>query len=55
MQKVAEKSRRKLDPTFGYGGPDEHSSDDEEEEIIQNRRVKRKGKKGKKAPRTTIY
>jgi hypothetical protein len=47
MQKAAEKSRRTLDPTIGYGSLDEHYSDDEEEEIIQNRRVKRKGKKGK--------
>ena len=51
MQKVTEKSRRTLDPTGGYGSLDEHSSDDEEEEIIQSRRVKRKGKIGKKAPK----
>jgi hypothetical protein len=31
MQRVAEKSRRTLDPTSGYGSLDEHSSDDEEE------------------------
>jgi hypothetical protein len=50
MQKAAEKSSRTLDPTIGYGSLDEHSSDDEEEEIIQNRRVKRKGKTGKLKP-----